>query len=203
MKRLLLCAGLLLSVPVFGQSSQQPTPEQMLPDSASTSKITAHNTSALSFVIQPIRFTPPALLIQSGPRGRGSVLQIEASFWPRCFRLAPRSGTSSLPNTDSPTELVRRIPCMGAILALSGRHLGRQHEFPNCADNGDIFSKTARISQQVLECQWHLAAGVVLPLRKLATGSVRRCLVTFLHIFRRAENVECRPPHDQFPSAGT
>jgi hypothetical protein len=87
--------------------------------------------------------------------------------------------------------------------ARSGRHLGRQHEFPNCADNGDIFSKTARISQQVLECQWHLAAGVVLPLRKLATGSVRRCLVTFLHIFRRAENVECRPPHDQFPSAGT
>jgi hypothetical protein len=46
MKRLLLCAGLLLSVPVFGQSSQQPTPEQMPPDSASTSKITADNTSA-------------------------------------------------------------------------------------------------------------------------------------------------------------
>jgi hypothetical protein len=80
MKRLLLCAGLLLSCPVFGQSPEQPTAEKMLPDSASPSKMTADNTSAPPFVIQPIRFTPPALLIQSGPRGRRSVLQTEASF---------------------------------------------------------------------------------------------------------------------------
>ena len=92
MKRLLLCAGLLLSVPVFGQSSQQPTPEQMLPDSASTSKITADNTSALSFVIQPIRSTPPVLLSQSGPPREGTRVADRSFILPTLFQIGATIG---------------------------------------------------------------------------------------------------------------
>jgi hypothetical protein len=67
MKCLLFCAVLSLSLPAFGQSPQASTSQQAWPDSASTSKVAADNTSIAPFVVQPIHFTPPALLIQSGP----------------------------------------------------------------------------------------------------------------------------------------
>jgi hypothetical protein len=77
MKCLWLCGVLFLSSSLFGQLGVD---DQALPDSASTSKASADNGSGNPFAAQPIRFSPPALAIQSAP-SRERTRTADRSFW--------------------------------------------------------------------------------------------------------------------------
>ena len=84
MKAFLCCVALLSALTMVGQTSQS-VAEQALPDSASSSKAAAEGAS--TFTAQPIRVTPPALLIQSNPPQERRRVVDRSFLWTTLFQV--------------------------------------------------------------------------------------------------------------------
>ncbi len=83
--KVFLCYLAVFSALIMVGQTSQPVADQALPDSASTSRAAADGASA--FTVQPIRVTPPALLIQTNvPVERRRVFD-RSFLWTALFQI--------------------------------------------------------------------------------------------------------------------